>query len=41
MLARLDNNIEHRVLATDAAKNPPKTSAAGNAYVTEADDTVT
>ena len=41
MLSRLDNNIEHRILTQDAAKNPQKTQAVGNAYQTEADDTVT
>ncbi len=44
MLSRLDNNIEHRVLAQDAANRSPSkatTAAVNNAYGTEADDTVT
>ena len=42
MLSRLDNNIEHRVLAQDAAnRSPLKASAANNAYSAEPDDTVT
>jgi len=40
MLARLDNNIEHRVLTQDQLKNPPKTTNQG-AFGAELDDNVT
>jgi hypothetical protein len=43
MLSRLDNNIEHRILAQDAAKRSPSkaTNGTNNAYGNEPDDVVT